>query len=74
MQLGSGIAVVWHRLAATAPIGPLAWKPPHDAGAALKGPKKKKKKKKKKEAKAMLETCTISQEPGVNSLTYIVFH
>ena len=26
----------WHRLAATAPIGPLAWEPPCAAGAALK--------------------------------------
>ena len=27
---------LWHRLAATAPIGPLAWKPPYAAGMALK--------------------------------------
>ena len=33
--------VVWHRLAATAPIQPLAWKPPLCRGY---GPKKKKKK------------------------------
>ena len=29
---------LWHRLAATAPIGPLDWEPPH---AALKSQKKK---------------------------------
>ena len=37
---------LWHRLAATAPIGPLAWEPPHAMGAALKKKKDKKKKKK----------------------------
>ena len=26
---------LWHRLAATAPIRPLAWEPPHEAGEAL---------------------------------------
>ena len=26
---------LWHRPAATAPIGPLAWEPPYAAGAAL---------------------------------------
>jgi len=25
---------LWHRLAATAPTGPLAWEPPYAAGAA----------------------------------------
>jgi len=33
---------LWHRLAATAPVTPLAWEHPNDAGAALKGKKKKK--------------------------------
>ena len=28
-------ATLWHRLAATAPIGPLAWGPPYAMGAAL---------------------------------------
>ena len=41
---------LWHRPAATAPIRPLAWEPPHATGAALeKGKKTKRKKKKKKE-------------------------
>ena len=36
---------LWHRLAAVAPIGPLAWEPPYAAGVALKRQKDKKKKK-----------------------------
>ena len=35
---------LWLWLAATAPIRPLAWEPPHAAGAALKRQKTKKKK------------------------------
>ena len=31
---------LWHRLAAAAPIRPLAWEPPYAAGAALKRKKK----------------------------------
>ena len=37
---------LWHRLAATAPIGPLTWEPPYLMGSALK---KKKERKRKKE-------------------------
>ena len=33
---------LWCRLAATAPIRPLAWEPPYAAGAALKTKEKKK--------------------------------
>jgi len=40
---------LWHRLAATAPIRPLAWEPPYAAGAAQKWQKDKKKKKKERE-------------------------
>ena len=32
---------LWHRPAAVAPIGPLAWEPPYAIGAALKSKKKK---------------------------------
>ena len=39
---------LWHRLAAPAPTGPLAWEPPSAAGAALEMAKRQKKKKKKK--------------------------
>ena len=35
---------LWHRLAATAPIGPLAWEPPYAAGAAQEMAKRQKKK------------------------------
>ena len=34
---------LWHRLAVTTLIRPLAWEPPYAAGAALKSKKKKKK-------------------------------
>ena len=34
---------LWHRLAATAPIGPLAWEPPYAVGVAPEKIKKKKK-------------------------------
>ena len=36
---------LWRRLAATAPIGPVAWEPPYATGEALKRQKSKKKKK-----------------------------
>ena len=42
MQLGTHIAVAWHRPAAAAPIGPLAWEPPYTTGAALKRQKDQK--------------------------------
>ena len=45
-RLGSGsdpaLLWLWHRLAATAPIRPLAWEPPYVSGAALEKTKKKK--------------------------------
>ena len=46
---GSGPALLWlwHRLADTAPIRPLAWKPPCFAGVALNRQKTKKRKRKK---------------------------
>ena len=43
---------LWRRLAATAPIRPLAWEPPYATGVALKRTKKTKKKKKKKKLKS----------------------
>ena len=41
---GSDLALLWlwHRPAATALIGPLAWEPPYAKGAALEKDKKKK--------------------------------
>ena len=40
---GSDLALLWlwNRLATKAPIQPLAWEPPYDPGAALKGQKRK---------------------------------
>ena len=40
---GSDLALLWYRLAAPAPVGPLAWELPYAMGAALKKAKKKKK-------------------------------
>jgi len=40
-------ALLWHRLATTALIRPLAWEPTYATSAALKSKKKKKKKKKR---------------------------
>ena len=40
---GSDPELLWHRLAAAAPIQPLAWELPSAAGVALKIKKKKKK-------------------------------
>ena len=45
----------WSRMAVTAPIGPLAWEPPHAMGTALK--KKKKKKKGNKKKKKRFSKC-----------------
>ena len=45
LRCGSDLELLWCRLAATAPIGPLAWEPPYAAGS---GPRKGKKTKKKK--------------------------
>ena len=36
MWLGSGVAMVWHRLAAAAPIGPLALELPFALDVAIK--------------------------------------
>ena len=44
---------LWHRLVATAPIGPLAWEPPYAARAAQEKAKRQKKKKKKKKKKRL---------------------
>ena len=43
-RCSSDLELLWCRLAATAPIGRLAWEPPYAAGAALKTQKGKKKK------------------------------
>ena len=50
----SALLWLWHRLAATAPIRPIAWEPTYAAGAALEKTKRKKKKKKKKLIKTLI--------------------
>ena len=53
---------LWHRLVATAPIGPLAWEPPYAMGMDLKRDKDKKKKEKKKNlayAKKPMGICLL---------------
>ena len=47
---------LWGRLAATAPIRPLAWEPPYAAEAALEKAKKKKKEKKERKKKENLSS------------------
>ena len=42
-RLGSDPKWLWRRLAAVAPIRPLAWEPPYAVGAVPKSQKKKKK-------------------------------
>ena len=46
-DLDPALLWLWHRLAATAPIGPQAWEPQYAVRAAQKKEKKKKKKKRK---------------------------
>ena len=54
---------LWCRLAAMAPIRPLAWEPPYTAGRAQEMAKRKKKKKKK-----LGHLTTIFHYPEVNKL------
>ena len=58
---GSNLALVWlwHRLAATALILPLAWEPSYAAGAALK---RKDKKEKKEIRSPVLFTCSSASD------------
>ena len=50
---------LWPRLAAAAPIQPLAWEPPYAASAALI--KKKKKKEKEKQKKKLQRKCLLKE-------------
>ena len=45
---------LWHRLATTAPIRPLAWEPLYAVGAALEKANRPKKKKKEKEKRNLI--------------------
>ena len=61
-QLGSGIAVLGHRPAATAPIRLLAWELPYAKGAALK---RKEKKKLNKFKRLEIIQCILSDHSGI---------
>ena len=56
---------LWSRLAATAPIRPLAWEPPYAGGAALGKKGKKTQKKKKKHPNIHCSTINNSQDMEV---------
>ena len=50
---------LWHRLAATAAIGPLAWEPPYAMGTALKRQKEKKRKKERKRLDVLMTRASM---------------
>ena len=53
---------LWYRLAATAPIRPLAWEPPYAAGVAhVKAKSQKKEKEKKKQDEPILAAVARTQ-------------
>ena len=54
---------LWHRPAATVPIGPLAWEPPYAEGAAQEMAKRQKKKKRKE--KKYLEINPRKRNPTI---------
>ena len=55
---------LWCRPAATAPIGPLAWKPPYAEGAALEKTKKKTKKENERKKPKREETTEHTTGKG----------
>ena len=63
-RCGSDPALLWFwcRLAATAPIGPIAWEPSYAAGAALEMAKRQERKKGKKERKRKIFPRMFSEE------------
>ena len=66
-RCGSDLALLWlwQRLAATAPIRPLAWEPPNASGVALKEQETKKKKKKKKKKTFSFKKYFSEQEKEI---------
>ena len=59
---------LWRRLAAPAPIRPLAWEPPYAVGAAQEKGKKTKKKKEREQANKVNDMYTISGSAFFDSL------
>ena len=55
LGLDSVLLWLWHRLEATAPIGPQAWEPPYAAGAALEKANKQTKKTPKASRKEIIK-------------------
>ena len=64
MQLRSHVAVLWCRLAAAAPIRPLAWEPPYAVGAAREMAKRQKKERNGDPWKAILKLWFRSSRRG----------
>ena len=62
---------LWYRLAATAPIGPLAWEPPYAAGEALEKRQKDKKQKQKQKQTNKQKTRVLKQ---TDHYTETLFH
>uniref|UniRef100_A0A8W4F6E9 Abnormal spindle-like microcephaly-associated protein homolog n=1 Tax=Sus scrofa TaxID=9823 RepID=A0A8W4F6E9_PIG len=60
----SALLWLWHGLAATAPIRPLAWEPPYAAGVAQEMAKRQKKKRKKERKKGETHKCSLRIRMG----------
>ena len=58
-SLDPALLWLWCRPAATALIGPLAWEPPHAAGAAQEMAERPKKKKKKNRLERQCHRCSL---------------
>ena len=67
------LLLLWHRPAATAPFGPLAWEPPYASGAALEKAKRPKKKKKKRERDSKLKTHNKMADKSKHINNYIIY-
>ena len=69
---------LWCRLAATAPVRPLAWEPPHGANVALEKAKRQKKEKNQKKKKKKpwgnhLETMVMTLMLSINTGSSVNF-
>ena len=67
---------LWHRLAAVAPIWPLAWEFPYATSVALKRKRWKKKKKRKKNTQLTSHSMVekIKNKTGMSTLTNFIQH
>ena len=73
---GSNLTLLWlwHRPAAVAPIGPLAWEPPYAAVLALKRQETKNKNKKQNKtlARCVLENAYLAGGRRAENLTHFI--